>query len=184
MQIVAMERIERTNFIFKFHFENAAELFVQIHPFTQAQKMHTVLVAELAEFVPSFAVPVRAESIPHRNVNEEVALVTAEFAVQLTDASAFRFIVWHHARILDAKRRANDKRRLQNAQITGAQKHRRKRHVHREARHVAAKLGHMTARIACRECAKFKQSLVSATESRMRRRLQEREVFEFQPETA
>ena len=110
--------------------------------------------------------------------------MTAEFAVQLTDASAFRFIVRHHARILNAKRRAHDKSWLQNAQITSAQKHRRKRHVHREARHVAAKLGHMTARIVGGECAKFKQSLVSATESRMRRRLQEREVFEFQPETA
>ena len=184
VQIVAMERIERTNFIFKFHFENAAELFVQIHPFTQAQKVHAVLIAELAEFVPSFAVPVRAERIPHRNVNEEVALVTAEFAVQLTNASTFRFIVRHHTRILDAKSRAHDKRRLQNAQVTSTQKHRRKRHVHREARHIAAKLGHMTARIVSRECAKFKQRLVSATECRMRRRLQEREVFEFQPETA
>ena len=110
--------------------------------------------------------------------------MTAEFAMQLTDAGAFRFVIRHHTRVLNAKSRAHDKCRLQNAQITSSQKHRRKRHVHREARHIAAKLGHMTARIVSRECAKFKQRLVSATECRMRRRLQEREVFEFKPETA
>ena len=184
VQIVAMERIERTNFIFKLHFENAAELFVQIHPFTQAQKMHTVLVAELAEFVPSFAVPVRAKSIPHRNVNEKIALVTAEFTVQLTDAGAFRFVVRHYTRVLDAQRRANDKCRLQHARFTGTEQYRRKRYVHREARHIAAKFCHMTARIISGERTQFKQRLVSAAERRMRRRLQKWEVFQFKSETA
>ena len=146
--------------------------------------MHAVLVAELAEFVPRLSIPICTERIPHRNVNEKIALVTAEFSMQLADASTFGFFVRNHTRILDAECRTHDERRLQHARITGTEQHRRKRNVHRELRHFATELGHMPARIISRERPKFKQRLVSPAESGMRRRLQERERFHFEPEAA
>ena len=155
MQIVAVERIERTNSIFKLHIENTAKLFIQIDPFAHAQKMHAVLVAELAELIPRLSIPFRTKGVPHRHVNEKIAFVTAEFSMQLADASAFGFFVRHHARILDAERRTHNQCRLQNAHIARTEQHRRKRNVHRELRHFATELCHVTARIVGRERPKF-----------------------------
>ncbi len=179
-----METVERAHAILEFHVEDAPELFVQIDPFAATQKMKAVLVAELAQLIPGLAIPFGTEGIPHADEREEIALVPREPAVQLADAGAFGFFARHHARVLDGERRADNQRGLQYAGIPRPQEHRRECHVHREARHLAAKLGHMPAGIVGGKRTEFKKRLVRATERRMRWRLQEREVLEFQPEAA
>ena len=86
--------------ILEFHVEDAPELFVQINPFAAPQKVQAVLVAELAQLIPGFAIPFGAEGIPHADEREEVALVARKPAVQLADAGAFGFFARHHARVL------------------------------------------------------------------------------------
>ena len=81
VQVVAVERIQRTHSIFEFHVENATELFVQIDPFTATQKMEAELVAELAQLVPGLAIPFGTEGIPHANVGQEIALVTRKLSM-------------------------------------------------------------------------------------------------------
>ena len=184
VQIVGMEAFEWAFTLVELDFENAAELVVQINPFAATQEMHAELVAEFAKLVPGFAIPFGAEGIPHANKSQKIALVARKFAVQLADSGAFRLFAGDNTRVLNAKGRADDERRLQNARFSSPQKHSRKRHVHREPRHFAAKLGHMTAGIVRSQRAEFKKRLVRAAECRMRRRLQEREVFQFQPEAA
>ena len=159
-------------------------MLVQINPFAATQKMQAELVAILAQLVPRFSVPFTAETIPHANVGEKVTLVARKLAVQLTDSGALRLFARHHARVLDAKGRANDERRLQDARFSGPQKHRRECHVHRQASHFASKLRHMAAGIVRSQRAELKKRLVRAAECRMRRRLQEREIFEFKPEAS
>ena len=184
VQVIAVETVERADAILEFYVEDAPELFVQIYPFAAPQEMQAVLVAELAQLVPGLAIPFSAEGVPHADEREEIALVACELAVQLANAGAVRFFARYHARVLDAQGRADNQRGLQYAGITRPQEHSRERHVHREARHLAAKLGHMPVGVIGGQRAEFKKRLVRAAKCRMRRRLQEREILEFQPEAA
>ena len=108
MQVVAVERIQRTHSIFEFHVENATELFVQIDPFTATQKMEAELVTELAQLVPGLAIPFGAEGIPHANVGEKVALVPRKLAMQLADTGALRLLAGDHSRVLNRECRADN----------------------------------------------------------------------------
>ncbi len=108
MQVVSVETIEWADAIFIFHVEDATELFVQINPFTATQKMEAELVAILAQLVPRFSVPFTAETIPHANVGEKVALVPRKLAMQLADTGALRLLAGHHSRVLNRECRADN----------------------------------------------------------------------------
>ena len=108
VQIIGMETIQRADAVFAFHVENAAELFVEVNPFTATQKMEAELVAEFAQLVPGFSVPFGAEGIPHANVGEKVALVPRKLAMQLADTGALRLLAGDHSRVLNRECRADN----------------------------------------------------------------------------